>query len=289
MNEKLEFKIREIYSKLRKSEKKAAEYLIHYQGSYKELTLEKIAREAEVSQPTVLRFIRAMGYDGFKDFRYVLAQEQEEEDAAGNHILYGFRFSEKDEISQVPGQVVGTVIGQLKDTLKSISPKTLERVVKAIIQADKIALYYVENSSCTANDLVTKLMYLGINCCAYSDYYMQQVSARNLTKKDLAIGISYSGRSRSTVDAMKLASQAGAATIAITNFENSLIEEYADMVLCTSNEQFLYGDAIFSRVSQLAVVDMIYSGILLSDYKKYTKILDRNSKLIGDQAYSECE
>ena len=159
--------------------------------------------------------------------------------------------------------------------MKSISPKTLEQVVKAIIQADKIALYYVENSSCTANDLVTKLMYLGINCCAYSDYYMQQVSARNLTEKDLAIGISYSGRSRSTVDAMKLASQTGAATIAITNFENSLIEEYADMVLCTSNEQFLYGDAIFSRVSQLAVVDMIYSGILLSDYKKYTKILAR--------------
>ena len=60
---------------------------------------------------------------------------------------------------------------------------------------------------------------------------------------------------------------------------------YADIVLVTSNQHFLYGDAIFSRVSQLAVVDMIYTGVLLSDYDRYTKILDRSSKIISKQAY----
>ena len=84
---------------------------------------------------------------------------------------------------------------------------------------------------------------------------------------------------------MRIAKKAGARTIAITNFENTLLEKYADIVLITSGQHFIYGDAIFSRVSQLAVVDMIYTGILLSDYEKYTAILDRSSNTIRKQAY----
>ena len=51
----------------------------------------------------------------------------------------------------------------------------------------------------------------------------------------------------------------------------------------TSRQQFIYGDSIFSRVSQLAVVDMLYTGILLSDYDKYTAVLDRSSNIIRKQ------
>lgn len=283
MNEKLELQIRENYAELRKSEKMAADYLLNYEGDYGGLTLEKIAEEAQISQPTVLRFIKALGYQGFREFRYVLAKGETEEKQ--NHILYGFQISRGDNISEIPAKVIGTSMEQLKETLKSISPVTLERAVNMIVRARQIAIYYVENSSCTALDLATKLMYLGFNCYTYSDYYMQQVSANNLTPEDLAIGISYSGCSKSTVDSIRLAKKTGAKTIALTNFENSLLEKYSDVALCTSNRQFIYGDAIFSRVSQLAVVDMLYTGILLCDYEKYTSILDKSSRVIKRQAY----
>lgn len=284
MNEKLELIIREKYADLRKSEKRAADYLLQYEGDGRTLTLEQFADGANVSQPTVLRFFRALGYKGFKDFRYVLAQKEPEEKENG-YFLYGSTVMEGDTISELPAKLIGTSIGQLKDTLKNLSAAELEKAVTAITKARRIAVYYVENSACTASDLVTKLAYLGINCCSYSDYYLQNVSAASLEKGDLAIGISYSGCSISTVDAMRIAKKAGAKTIAITNFENTLLEKYADIVLVTSNQHFLYGDAIFSRVSQLAVVDMIYTGVLLSDYDRYTKILDRSSKIISKQAY----
>ena len=285
MNQSLKLSIQKIYPDLCRSEKKVADYLLSHTGSYRNLTLDRIAREAEVSQPTVLRFIRAMGYSGFKEFRYILAEEKEEKSGAWDHILYGFPFTEYDHVEDVPAKLISTTIEHLKDTLRNISPDTLKEVVQALVRAEKIAVYYVENSACTASDLVTKLLYLGMNCCAYNDYYMQNVSAGNLTEKDVAVGISYSGNSRSTVDAMRTAHENGVKTIAITNFENSLIEKYSDLVLRTSNQQHFYGDAIFSRVSQLAVVDMIYTGIMLSDYEKYTGILDRSSRLIQAQAY----
>lgn len=283
MNEKLEFTIRENYSSLRKSEKKAADYLLSYQGDGRELTLELFADGAGVSQPTVLRFIRALGYQGFKDFRYELVREEDRTEKG--YFLYGSSISKDDKIAELPAKLIGTAVGQLKDTLKNLSADNLEKAVRAITGARNIAVFYVENSSCTASDLVTKLTYLGFSCCSYSDYYLQNVSAGNLTKEDVAIGISYSGCSISTVDAMRIAKKAGARTIAITNFENTLLEKYADVVLITSGQHFIYGDAIFSRVSQLAVVDMIYTGILLSDYEKYTAILDRSSNTIRKQAY----
>lgn len=282
MNQRLETEIGHVYAELRKSEKKVADYLLGGQENMKELTLERLAKETGVSQPTVLRFVKALGYEGFKDFKYELAGSEQE---GGDKFLYGYKLSDGDPIREVPAKIVGTAMGQIGETVKSIEPEILELVVRTIAQANRIAVYYVENSSCTAQDLVTKLVYLGLHCFSYGDAYMQSVSAASLTKEDVAIGISYSGYSRLTVDAMEIARRAGAKTIAITNFEHTLIARHSDLVLRTSNRQFLYGDAIFSRASQLLVVDMIYVGILLSDYKKYTKRLDESSRLIQKQAY----
>lgn len=282
MNQRLEKEINRVYAGLSKSEKKTADYLLDCRENLKELTLEKIAQKSKVSQPTVLRFIHALGYQGFKDFKYELAGSEREETSK---FLYGFPISSQDTIREVPAKIIATTTGQIKETIKSITPEILEQAVQAITQAKKIAVYFVENSSCTAQDLVTKLMYLGIHCHSYEDPYMQSVSAANLSKGDVAIGISYSGYSRNTVDAMEIARKAGAKTIAITNFEHTLLEKYSDLVLYTSNRQFLYGNAIFSRVSQLLVVDMIYISILLSDYDRYTEKLDESSRVIQKQAY----
>ena len=82
----------------------------------------------------------------------------------------------------------------------------------------------------------------------------------------------------------KAARKAGASTIVITNFRDSLITRYADLVLCTSQDQVFYGDAIFSRTTQIMIVDMIYMGLLASDYDRYVKVLYRNSRVAGGRA-----
>ena len=74
-------------------------------------------------------------------------------------------------------------------------------------------------------------------------------------------------------------------TIVLTNFKDSLISRYADLLLCTSQEQLFYGDAIFSRTTQLLLVDMIYMGLLASDYNRYAGRLDKSSRVIRDKAY----
>lgn len=285
-------KIQNIYAALRPSERKVADYILSYQGKAGELLIEELAREAKVSQPTVVRFAKAVGYKSFREFKYAMMQEEMRERTEGREEeigLYGFRLSSKDRLEEIPGKIITTSIQMLEETLKSIRKKEFERAVDAILAADNIVIYGVENSLCTVNDLLTKLTYLGLNCRTYTDYYLQNVSAGNLTKKDLAIGVSYSGYSRNTVEVMRAAKKAGARTLVLTNFENALIAKYADIQLCASHRQFFYGDTIFSRISQLALVDMLYAGALNRNYPVLSKKLKKTNEIVTRRAYSEEE
>ena len=290
-NNKVKIKIQQIYAGLRPSEQKVADYILRYEGKASKLLMETLASETGVSQPTVIRFVKAAGYEGFKDFKYALVQEEAKEQSQDDEKigLYGFPLSKKDRLEDIPGKIVTTSMEMLEETLKNISMKEYRRAVEAVLGAENIVIYSVENSVCTANDLLTKLTYLGLNCRIYGDYYLQNVSAMSLTKKDLAIGISYSGCSRHTVEMLALARKAGATTLAMTNFENSLISKYADILLCASNRQFFYGDTIFSRISQLALVDMIYAGVLNRDYDRFARKLNKTSAIVAKRAYGENE
>ena len=175
----------------------------------------------------------------------------------------------------------------LEETLKNFSIRTYKKIVEVLRGARLIDIYSVENSEVTAQDFLAKLLYLGFSCRHFSDHYYQRISAGSLTDQDVAVGISYSGSSRDTVDVMRTAKKAGATTIVLTNFKDSPISRYADYLICTSQEQLFYGDSIFSRTSQLLIVDMIYMGIIASDYDRYAKRLDSCEKVVREKAYPE--
>ena len=63
------------YGDLRKSEKKAADYILDHLEEAAGASIDRLAKAAEVSQPTVLRTLRALGFRGYKDFKYRLVSE----------------------------------------------------------------------------------------------------------------------------------------------------------------------------------------------------------------------
>lgn len=283
----LEWEITRNYRNLRPSEKKVADFLLQCEDELEKLTLTEVALKARVSQPTVLRFARGMGYEGFKELKSAIVEDKIRKKIEDEKInpLYGFPIGEDDILTDVPSKVIGTTVHVLKEVIKGLSLKEFVKAIDLITRANNIVVYGVENSLCTVTDLLTKFLYLGLPCRTYDDYYLQNISSGSLKKGDLAIGISYSGSSRNTVEVMQKAKKAGAQTIVITNFEDAPILKYADVKICTSTDQFLYGDAIFSRSSQLAIVDMLYMGVLLTDYHGYTKILDKNSRTVRNKIY----
>ena len=77
-------------------EKQAADYILSHMEEAAELPLDRLAHCAGVSQPTVLRMLKALGFDGYKDFRYQLVAElarlQPGRDQA-DQLMYGYTLS----------------------------------------------------------------------------------------------------------------------------------------------------------------------------------------------------
>ena len=232
------------YGDLRTSEKQAADYILAHMDKIRELSLEKLSGKIGVSQPTVVRLSKALGFKGYKEFRYAVVEElaRDSREKEGQQPMYGYSLSRKDKLEDIPGKVVATTERIMEETLKNIPISEFKKVIQALKTARVI--------------------------------------------EDVAVGISFSGYSKDTVEVMKEARKSGAVTIVITSFRDSLISRYADILICTSRKQLFYGDAIFSRTSQLMVVDMIYMGLIASDYDRFVKQLDRSSRIIRDKAYS---
>lgn len=240
MRNKITILIEGKYGDMRASEKQAADYVLTHMEEVRELSLEKLAGKSGVSQPTIVRMTKALGFKGYKEFRYAVIEQLAEirkENSRANP-MYGYTLSRQDRLEDIPGKVAVTSQMMMEETLKNLSADVFKKVICALKNARIIDIYSVENSNAVAFDLLTKLLYLGLSCRHFDDYYHQKISAGNLTDQDVAVGISYSGYSRDTVEAMKEAKKSGAMTIVITNFRDSLITKYADLVICTSQRDF---------------------------------------------------
>jgi DNA-binding MurR/RpiR family transcriptional regulator len=280
-------RIKSKYFELRPSEVKVADFVLRNAKDVSKISIKKLSEITNVSEPTIVRFAKSIGYKGYREFKddiiIDMVNNRYEENSS---LLYGFNLKQEDKIKDIPQKTINTTINILEEILGSISINSFEKAVDMIVNAKRIDIYRVENSISTINDLTNKLLYLGLDVRRQDDIYMQNLCANNLTKDDLAIGISYSGTSKDTVDIIKRAKKSGAKTLVITNFDKSMISSFADVVIHSSNSKSnIYGNAIFSRTSQIAIVDMLYMGIILSDYERFSKILDINGEISSHKSY----
>ena len=111
MKNKITKQIEAGYGDLRKSEKQAADYILAHMEEAAELSLDRLAHCAGVSQPTVLRMLRALGFDGYKGFRYQLVAElarlQPGQDQA-DQLMYGYTLSRQDTLEEIPVKMTAT-------------------------------------------------------------------------------------------------------------------------------------------------------------------------------------
>ncbi|WP_369713648.1 MurR/RpiR family transcriptional regulator [Leptotrichia sp. HSP-342] len=287
LNKNYESKIREVYGELRKSEQKVADYVLQNKEKISIMGLEEVAKQSDVSTPTVIRFTKALGYDGFKEFKIELLKSLPQNDEIKNDkILLDLHVNKNDKLEDLPIKIIGLSIKALEDTLKFLNYKDYRKAIELITNSNIIDIYGVGNSGSIGNDFMNKLTRVGINCRTYSDNHLQQLCACHLTENDLAIAISHSGGTKDTIDALHIAKESGAKTLVLTNFKASKITKYADITLFTGDtEKTFYSETMSSRISQLALVDMLYMGILLSDYDKYTKRLNKVNNLSKFRTY----
>lgn len=276
--------IQKAYPGLRASEKRAADFVLSHPQQVQQQTLASVAVQAGVSEPTVMRFSRAVGYGSFSDLRLALAREE----APPPKPLLDVHVTREDALDTLPEKMIRLSMRALEDTRSSLDRKCFVQAVDKLRGARLIDIYGVGNSGAVAQDMATKLMRIGLICRAYPDSHLQQIGACSLGRGDVAVGISHSGATKDTVDALRIAKERGAETIAITNFRGMDILRYADLALLTGDvETEFYTETMLSRISQLAIVDSLYMGLLLSDYEARSHHLTCVNEMVSRKVYEK--
>lgn len=275
------------YQSLSKTEKKIADFVLDTGFLVSNMTLSELASDACVSEPSVVRFTKALGFEGYSDFKkQVLKDWGKESSLPSSQKFVDLNYSENDNLDSIPEKVIQNTIQGLQDTMKIFDMDSYHNAVTAITNADQIEIFGLGNSGSIALDFASKLIRIGLNVRYFSDHHLSLLDCISLTDKDVAIAISHSGSTIDVIDTLKIAKEAGAKTIALTNYKASHISKYADIELLTGDhETTFYSETMVSRTSLLALVDMLYIGILTSDYETFTTKLHRLNIMVENMNY----
>lgn len=255
------FSIREQLPALPKAERKAADYVLAEPEKAVYYNVAELAKHCGVSQAAIVRFCRRIGTEGYSDFKIRLSHDVFRSSPSR------YLPNQDLESGKEPAAVVKDVIGSVQRSmawLESISDiHLLSRAADIIGGARMNCIFGIGASGLVAQDMYQKLIRVGIPCSAPMDGDLQITAACNLHKEDAALVISYSGETPAMIAAGEWARKKGAALITLTRETENSLRSHADIALLVpSTEQILRPGAMVSRISQLAVIDMLYSLLL---------------------------
>ena len=142
--------------------------------------ISEIARRADVSQTTVIRFCRTMGCQGLADFKLKLASG-----VTGTVPVTYSQVHVGDSSLDVGVKVVDNTISAMMEVRDNLNADTLSRVIEVLSQAGRIEFYGFGSCGLVAEDAQKKFFQLGIPSSAYSDPQLQEVSAAMLKSSDV--------------------------------------------------------------------------------------------------------
>ena len=250
--EKTSLKIKMLYNEMGKAEKQIADWIMENPGKIISLSIIELAEQCKCGEATIVRFSKRLALGAYQELKISLASE-----GGGSQISTSI--SREDSAHTIYEKVCNDIYLSLEKTKNSLKPEAIENAAQKICKAKKIVLFGLGNSASVATDASHKFLRAGLNAVAYSDNHMQVIAASHLSKDDVVVGISHSGSSKDIVEALKLAREHGATTIAITNSGKSPILKQSDIVLSTTADETQYNIlALNSRIVQLAIIDSLY-------------------------------
>ena len=260
--EKISLNIKMLYNDMGKAEKQIADWIFANPGKIISLSIVELAELCKCSEATIVRFSKRLGLSGYQELKISLAAE-------GGGSAVSSSIKAEDEPLHMYEKICNDIYLSFEKTKKSLKADSLTEACHKIASANKIVLFGLGNSASVATDASHKFLRAGLNAVAYSDNHMQVIAASHLCENDVAIGISHSGSSKDIVDALRLAKEHGATTIAITNNGKSPLLKYTDIPLFTSADETEYSIlALNSRIVQLAIVDVLYHYVVLNHSEK---------------------
>lgn len=232
-------KIEEVRENLTKSERKIVEYIENNSHKVVSYNVMELSEVSGISAPSIVRFAKKLGYDGFIDMRIALG-----------------RLSNSGETpSKKYDSLIELYKSSLTNTLNFIDEKLMEHTLEIIKNSKRVAVLGIDGSEGVARDFYINLLKSDIDSRWDSSLEIIKEVIKNFSEKDSLIIFSHHGENREVLKFLEELLEKGITIIAVTKAEKNSIGSLADINILTDNIDKAY------QINQRAIAETIINYI----------------------------
>ena len=256
MPTKLLRQIKNSLPELRKSERAVGEFVLEDPKSVINMKTAEASEKIGISEPTLIRFCKALGFSGYQDFKINLSQQ-----LAADDYFVMYEIDEDDSIHELCEKVFDTTISEILNVRSQIDQNILEEAIEALANARRVEFYAFGGSAPVAMDAQHKFFRLKIPSSYISDPHIQFMSANSLGKKDVVVAISQSGTTSALLDSVRIVRKSGVKVIGIMPGRTPLADicDYPLTIDVGDNNRLSKPNT--SRIAYTAVIDVMTMGV----------------------------
>lgn len=270
--------IRTQLDSLSKSEKKVALAVLEAPTATVSQNITALAKAAQVSEPTVVRFCRTLGYDGWYEFKLKLAQGLALAlPGSGNE-----QPAQDDLAVDLVSKICSRSINTLLDLRNNLNPDAIQKALDILSRANKIEFYGQGTSGIVAADAQHKFFRSGVPTVAYADPAIHSIAASLLRTGDAVVAISQRGNNSALVRSAKLARRGGADVIVLAPSGTPLADIATVLIpidLIFNTDPYT---PISARLAYLVVIDVLAVGLALQRGPEFRRKMQNAQKALQE-------
>lgn len=247
------------YDGLSASERRVADTVLARGLALLDDTIADLAQLSSVSEPTVVRFCKSVGFNGIKELKRAALPVPLPATAAMRQLLLEQLKTQEDIASFVTSHKHEI----LDETYRTLDRKALDKAITLLKATRFVKVAGLGGSAVAVRHAQHYFRRIGIQCSSYSVYEPEDIDVERYAPGDVVLAISYSGENPLIVDIVADAKRKGASIICILPWGESRLFELADVALRTpyGGHGIIPGHHGLERTAQIAVVDMLFTGL----------------------------
>lgn len=266
--------IKQHYHTLSDTEKKVADYFLEIGNNAVAKTIANISDDIGVSQATIFKFVKKIGFNGFQDFKISIARNANSSVIDPSIIAYT-DIDENDSSYQIASKVINANIASINNFMQSITEEKLDNILSMIYNSETIHFFGIGGSSVIAFDSYQKFLRTKYSCDYIFDYHLQLMYTTKLTDKDLIFLFSHSGQSIETLNLAKEIAKTSAKLVVLTgNSTSELINLADETIIAYSEESKFRTESLSARILYLSLMDIFYVNVMYHDNVDSYKSMD---------------
>ncbi|MDB5951741.1 MAG: glucokinase [Massilia sp.] len=251
-------RVQHLQHELSPAEQRVATLVLEHPRKVLGEPIAEIARLAEVSQPTVIRFCRSLGFLGLADFKLKFASS-----LTGTIPVRHSQVRISDSTHDLSAKVIDNTVSAILKFRDQLDVASIDRAIALLRKANRVEFYAMGNARVVALDGQHKFFRFRIPTSSYGDSHLFKLAAELLQPGDVVIAISNSGELPELLAAVDAARAAGADVIAITGSKSALAKKATICLAVDHSEDSTTFLSMISRILQLLLIDIMSVGISL--------------------------